>query len=639
MHDIVYGNESITQSQHHVWQNQVVHLLNRVEIWLQKAHLIQPIHQAWLKRMRVEIENDHLRIAFIAEFSRGKSELINALFFSDYGARILPAASGRTTMCPTELLYDPHKPSYIKLLPIQTYEHLAGTEEFLDHDDAWVTIPLQPDHHDFLASFEYLRQTIEVPPEQAQEYGLYDPDNADHQNYLGSNGLVEISRWRHATINVPHTLLKEGWVILDTPGLNAIGSEPELALRLIPSAHMVVFLLAADTGVTKSDLDLWMSHVQPHQKHHAIVVLNKIDTLWDPLKNEEEHQHEIKKQIEDTAKYLQVNIEQIYPISAKQGLIAKMHQNQEMYQQSGLAFLEQTLKAQLTPKRKALLMDKICVDFQLILDSVDKNLVHKKEFILEQLDQLQQIQKKDPQALSHYHQRLRLEREEFESVLIYIQTLRLSFSEHGNHILDITQASNLQNIKQSCTENNTPPHEGIDKINQEAQHILEKTKESAESIFKVLNNIIDYMNDEFNIHMIATNYFNFAIHESHYQDIQKIYQRQTHYFDFVKKDKWQVQQRFFETMASRLKNWLQGMHQDIELWMKNMIQMMDNEIDQQQKNIEEKLQMMENAWKHSASADNYLKKLQNDLQELEKNRMQLGYYQTEFGFLNDACQH
>jgi hypothetical protein len=39
-------------------------------------------------------------------------------------------------------------------------------------------------------------------------------------------------------------------VILDTPGLNAIGTEPELTLNLIPNAHAVLFILAAETGVT-----------------------------------------------------------------------------------------------------------------------------------------------------------------------------------------------------------------------------------------------------------------------------------------------------------------------------------------------------------------------------------------------------
>ena len=49
------------------------------------------------------LASDKVVVAFVAEFSRGKSELINALFFADTGRRVLPATPGRTTMCPVEL--------------------------------------------------------------------------------------------------------------------------------------------------------------------------------------------------------------------------------------------------------------------------------------------------------------------------------------------------------------------------------------------------------------------------------------------------------------------------------------------------------------------------------------------------------
>ena len=67
------------------------------------------------------LKSDTISIAFVAEFSRGKTELINAIFFADYKRRLLPSEVGRTTMCPTELLYDHETDmAYIKLLPIET---------------------------------------------------------------------------------------------------------------------------------------------------------------------------------------------------------------------------------------------------------------------------------------------------------------------------------------------------------------------------------------------------------------------------------------------------------------------------------------------------------------------------------------
>ena len=104
--------------------------------------------------------------------------------------------------------------------------------------------------------------------------------------------------WRHALINIAHPLLKQGLVILDTPGLNAIGAEPELTVNLIPQAHAVVFMLAADTGVTKSDLSIWREHLvtEADNTDSRLVVLNKIDTMWDSLSTPAQVQGQIDRQ-------------------------------------------------------------------------------------------------------------------------------------------------------------------------------------------------------------------------------------------------------------------------------------------------------------------------------------------------------
>jgi predicted GTPase len=112
---------------------------------------------------------------------------------------------------------------------------------------------------------------------------------------------VEIPAWRHAMINYPHPLLKSGLVILDTPGLNALGTEPELTLKMIPSAHAILFLLAMDTGVTKSDMEIWQRYVQSYQTRR-IAVLNKIDLLWDDLKSDGQIDESVMRQVASTCR-------------------------------------------------------------------------------------------------------------------------------------------------------------------------------------------------------------------------------------------------------------------------------------------------------------------------------------------------
>ena len=113
---------------------------------------------------------------------------------------------------------------------------------------------------DMQKALRHVSETIRVTPAEAGQLGFEVGTGEADLYRVGSDGLVEVPRWRHALINFPHPLLKQGLVILDTPGLNAIGAEPELTLSQLPNAHAVLFILAADTGVTQSDLTIWRSY-------------------------------------------------------------------------------------------------------------------------------------------------------------------------------------------------------------------------------------------------------------------------------------------------------------------------------------------------------------------------------------------
>jgi hypothetical protein len=183
-----------------------------------------------LERLR----EDKLNVAFVAEFSLGKSELINAIFFADYGQRLLPSSAGRTTICPTELLYDASKPTSISMLPIETRASDATTPEYKRHPDEWHVIAFDVDNNDsMVAAFKEVSSTKTVTAEQAKKLGLFDSNSSDDAKSLNKDGTIDIPCWRYAMINFPHPLLEQGLVILDTPGLNAIGIDPELTLSML----------------------------------------------------------------------------------------------------------------------------------------------------------------------------------------------------------------------------------------------------------------------------------------------------------------------------------------------------------------------------------------------------------------------
>ena len=83
------------------WRARVAQALEQYRGWARAAELLDGAAEQRVARALARLRDARLSGAFVAEFSRGKSELINAIFFADYGRRIMPASAGRTTMCPT----------------------------------------------------------------------------------------------------------------------------------------------------------------------------------------------------------------------------------------------------------------------------------------------------------------------------------------------------------------------------------------------------------------------------------------------------------------------------------------------------------------------------------------------------------
>ncbi|MBX6393067.1 MAG: dynamin family protein, partial [Burkholderiales bacterium] len=420
--------------------------------WLQEHELADAQTEAQIDQLLARLAEDKLTIAFVAEFSRGKSELINALFFADYGRRLLPSSAGRTTMCPTELHWDPSRPPCVRLLPIETR---ADENSGLQRDgDAWTTIPLDlSDTEAMVAAFERVRDTKQVSRAEARRYGLgLEDDNAD------AEAQVEIPCWRYAVINFPHPLLQQGVVILDTPGLNAIGTEPELTINLLPNAHAVVFVLACDTGVTQSDAEVWQRHlaVAPERHSTRMVVLNKIDTLWDGLRSPADIDAEIDKQMRYAAEVLRLPRERVFATSAQKGLLAKITNNETLLRRSRLAQLERRLADDLIARRQQIVRESTLYEVSDLLVGTRTLLETRLHGVREQLNELRGLQGRNLDVIEELMTKVREEKADFEQALRRFQALRNVYAQQTTRLFAAlgmeALESETQRVREALTE-------------------------------------------------------------------------------------------------------------------------------------------------------------------------------------------
>ena len=418
------------------WRRGLDRGLDQLASMLAEHALLDSESQALADSLRQRLASDRLVVAFVAEFSRGKSELINALFFGDSGRRVMPASPGRTTMCPVELAWDGQRAPSLQLLPIATRMDGQTVASLRQQPSVWRTLPLPVADPDAMAQAVLeVTRTQRVPVDQARALGFWDDDHPGDNPPRDANDLVEVPAWRHALINYPHPLLRRGLVVIDTPGLNAIGAEPELTLGLLPSAHATVYLLAADTGVTRSDLAIWRDHLGD-RACERFVVLNKIDMLADPMLEPAQVESLLQSQCDDVAGTLGVERARVFPLSARRALAAKVLGDAGGLAESRLPQLERALQDTLLPQRSQVI-GRMVEDGALNLhQGAMRRLSSQKRQLGEQLFELRNLRGKSSSRMALMSGRLATESEEFERCVPRVAALRVVLNKQQQLVMD-----------------------------------------------------------------------------------------------------------------------------------------------------------------------------------------------------------
>ena len=606
--------------QYSVWRDAVSARISSMRDWLSAQELSDAESDLRLKQLLDRLHEDTLNVAFVAEFSRGKSELINAIFFSDYRQRVLPTSPGRTTMCPTELFYDATRRPSLRLLPIQTRNKGGTIADFKQEEKEWHDIPLNVDSaEEMSATLLRLADTIQVSGEEAEHYGLIDPKDTETVRNLAQDGKIDIPRWRHALINFPHPLLMQGLVILDTPGLNAIGTEPELTLNLLPSAHAVLFLLAADTGVTQSDIEIWRNYIAPVQgaSRGRLVVMNKIDGLWDDLKTPAQISAEIDRQVATSAKLLDIPVSQVYPVSAQKALVAKIRNDPVLLGKSRLPALESALSLELIPCKQELVRESTLSAIEDVVVKTTELLETRLSNIQDQVEELQSLRGKNRDVIMQMMTKANEDKQQFERGLEQYHALTNVFSKQ---VVMIREAIGMRVLRNEIKKT---------RFNMERSHFSRGLRESMLLFFRTLDQNFQQSSAqiiEIQI-MMAAMYRKFS--EKHglaaisppdhsLQKYRKEIARLERMFDerfntvfkMLTLKQSSITSRFFETLAKEVVRVFEVANRETEAWLKALIAPMETQVREHKSQLKRRIESVSRIHTATGTLDERIEELE-----------------------------
>ena len=608
------------------WRREFGLRLKLLREWLVEHELLDAAVEERLERLESRLTSDKIMVAFVAEFSRGKSELINAIFFAGYGRRIMPASAGRTTMCPTELGFDPAVPACLRLLPIETRRQPQPLMEWRAVPEQWTRIDLDVNDAAQLAeAMAKVAETRRVSRDEARALGFWHDDRPDDNPMADEAGLVEVPRWRHALINLAHPLLKRGLVVLDTPGLNAIGAEPELTVNLIPQAHAVVFILAADTGVTKSDQTIWREHLLPGQGARAarVVVLNKIDTLWDPLSSPIQVHAQIDRQIDSSAELLGVPRQQVVAVSAQKGLVAKVNGDDMLLQASRLPELESLLSEQLLANRQAVLGAAVATSVQSLRDEVRRVMHIRRRDLAEQMLELKGLRGKNQTVIRQMRARIEQEQAEFDASGSRVLALRSVHLRQLREVFDLLGAATLRReLDQLALTLGQPGMKlGVKRAYLDSfdrlKATLARVRTANDEIQQMLAGTFRQLNAEFGFSLQAPDAPDMAPFEQDLDFIERSHLQYLGVSNLLRLSQPDYVQRLIRALGTRLRGVFETALGEVELWNKSSTAQLNAQLRERRRNFTRRIEAIERIQDAAGHLEERLQELDQSEQAID----------------------
>jgi len=615
--------------EHSAWRQAQAARLQGLAEWLEARDLLDPGARERLEQLRHQLRSDKVMVAFVAEFSRGKSELINAVFFAGYGRRIMPASAGRTTMCPTELGYDADVPPCLRLLPIETRLQPQSLLEWRGAPDQWERIDLDVNDPGQLArAIEKVAEVRRVTQDEARALGFWHDEAPEDNPLVGPDGLYEVPRWRHALINMAHPLLKQGLVILDTPGLNAIGAEPELTVSLLPQAHAVVFILAADAGVSKSDLAMWREHLAPaaERRDSRLVVLNKIDTLWDELSTPAYIEAQIQRQREASAQVLGLSPAQVIAVSAQKGLLAKVRDDGRLLTESRLPDLERALAQDVLAQRRTILVESVQAGLEALHAQVEQHLHARGRELDEQLQELEALRGKNSTVIRQMRLRIEQEQAEFDASGARIQAVRSVHLKLLKEVFALLGSTRLKaEMAQFAAALKQPGIKlGIRRVYAEAFDRLRAGLQQAQAqlgeVQDMLGSTFRELNTEFGFTLQLPERLDLQRHTEALDLIERNHLQYLGLTNLFRLSQPEFAERLAKAVLSRLKAVYEAAADEVELWNKSAAAQLDGQLRERRKTFARRIEAVHRIQQAAGGLDERIAELRQQLEELAQDR-------------------
>ncbi|NMG14252.1 GTPase, partial [Aromatoleum bremense] len=328
-----------------------------------------------------------------------------------------------------------------------------------------------------------------------------------------------------------------------------------------------------------------------------LVVLNKIDGLWDGLRDEARIDEEIDRQLRSVAETLDVPAGSVFPVSAQKGLVARIRDDGALLERSRLGALERALSEELLPTKQEIVRDGALGETGDLILQARELLGARLSGLREQLHELTDLRGKNQSVIEYMMRKIRSEKTEFEEGLQKYYAVRSVFSNLTNNLLahlgmdmlrDETRRTREAMLESTFSKGLSAAMEGFF---ENLRGSLARSAGEIAEITRMLDSMYKRFSVEHGLKLAAPEAFSTLRYERELERLEAAFNRQINTaLTLVTTEKHTLTQRFFETVAVQARRTFEVANRDVERWLRAVMSPLETQVREYQFQLKRRLE-------------------------------------------------
>ena len=326
--------------------------------------------------------------------------------------------------------------------------------------------------------------------------------------------------------------------------------------------------------------------------------------------------------------------ENIFPVSAQKGLLAKLNNDDELLKRSGINKLETAIADKLIPQKREIVVERVRATLSEIVESAESVINNRIKDADEHIAELKQLSSKNTDVISHIMLKVQSEKSSLETDMQRYQALRTVYTKETAKLVRLLNHDRLEKLI-AITKHNMARcatsmtlQKTISKYFERLSHYIDSAIQQANEIASLSENITrDFEQD----HGIS----NFRVRrlrlEKYQQEISRLEAKhsdlkatRTLFF----REQMSITNKFYDSVCTASRKIFENALRDATSWNNNLMVPMETYVREHHTQLRRRLESVKRIHKASDTVETRLKELTLMQEQLSSQHSQFSEYKN-----------